>query len=55
MILRRLLQLHGNGIEIIRMVMKHNIGAVKFKQNIQFSQNSLFSIYTWYGCAKYSV
>ena len=25
------------------------------KQNIQFSQNSLFSIYTWYGCAKYSV
>ena len=23
--------------------------------DIQFSQNSLLSIYTWYGCAKYSV
>ena len=24
------------------------------RKNVQFSQNSPFSIYTWYGCSKYS-
>ena len=44
MILRRLLQLHGNGIEIIRMVMKHR----KFiKKTTSFCEMVLSKIFSF--------